>query len=130
MANPTTVPTNRQCNVTLSPHIITHPCPSVSQSTLAEILKQRRELKEAEATVKALKDTLAERERAVIEAIEDSSTWPKASVTPGILEASVAYQGRRNVKWREVAEEYLGSDFCELVVEETEPTVYPKLVIA
>ena len=129
MANPTTVQTNRQPTST-APHAITSPRPAVSQTTLAEILKRRREVKEAEKSLKALKDALAERERSVIEAIEDSSTWPKASVTPGILEASVAYTGRRNVKWREVAEEYLGVDFCQIVVDEVEPTIYPKLVIA
>ena len=35
MANPTTVPTNRQCNATLLPHTITSPRPSISQSILA-----------------------------------------------------------------------------------------------
>ena len=130
MAQPTTVPTNRQSTATLAPHIITPPRPAVSQSTLAEILKRRREVKEADKSLKALKGALAEREWSVIEAIEDSPTWPKANVTLGILAAGVSYTGRRNVAWRKVAEEYLGSDFCEIVTEETEPTIYPKLVIA
>ena len=128
MANPTTIPTNRQ--PTTTPHVATPHRPTISQSTLASILKDRREVKEAEATVKALKDALAERERAVIEAIEDSSTWPNASVTLGILAASVAYSYRRNVKWREVATEYLSHEFCQLIIDEAEPTVYPRLVIA
>ena len=129
MKQSTVVQTNRQ-PTTKAPHVVAPHRPSISQSTLAGILKDRRALKESEKAVKALKDALTERERAVIEAIEDGPTWPNASVTSGILAASVSYKGRRNVKWREVAEEYLGSDFCELVVEETEMTTYPKLVIA
>ena len=128
MANPTTVATARQPSTT-APPVAPHR-PSVSQSTLAGILKDRREVKEAEKSLKALKDALGERERSIIEAIEDSPTWPKANVVTGILAASVSYTGRRNVKWREVAEEYLGADFCELVVEETEATIYPKLMIS
>ena len=129
MAQPTTVATNRQPTTT-APPVVTPHRPAVSQSTLAGILKDRRELKAAEKATKALKDALGERERSVIEVIENGSAWPKATVTPGVLEASVAYTGRRNVKWREVAEEYLGADFCELVVEETPATVYPRLVVA
>ena len=129
MAQPSTVQENRQPTTTAPPVIAPHR-PSVSQTTLAGILKDRRELKEAEATVKALKDALGERERSIIEVIENGSAWPKASVTPGVLEASVAYTGRRTVKWREVAEEYLGADFCQIVVDEVEPTIYPKLVVA
>lgn len=60
MAQPTTVPTNRQCTVTLSPHAITSPRPSISQTTLAEILKRRREVKQAEKAVKALKPAMRE----------------------------------------------------------------------
>ncbi len=63
MANPTTVATNRQPTST-APHAITSPRPAVSQTTLAEILKRRREVKEADKSLKALKDALAERERA------------------------------------------------------------------
>jgi len=129
MAQPTTIPTNRQ-STTTAPPVVTPQRPAVSQSTLAEILKRRRELKEAEATVKAIKDSLGERERAIIAAIEDSPTWPNASVATGILAASVSYTYRRNVAWKGVALEYLGKDFCEIVTEETEATVYPKLVIA
>ena len=129
MKQSTVIPTNRHPTTT-APHVTTPHRPSISQSTLAEILKQRREVKEAEKAVKALKDALTEREQAVIAAIEDGPTWPKASVATGILAASVSYTGRRNVKWREVAEEYLGSDFCQIVVDETEMTTYPKLVIA
>ncbi len=82
-------------------------------------------MKAAEKAVKALKDALAERERSVIAAIESGAT-----VAHGILAAEVLNEERRNVKWRAVAEEYLGVDFCQIVVEETEPTTYPKLVIA
>ena len=129
MAQPSTVQENRQPTTT-APPVVTPHRPSVSQTILAGILKDRREIKEAEKSLKALEDALGERERSVIEVIEDGPTWPKASVTPGVLEASVSYTGRRNVKWREVAEEYLGADFCAIVTEETEPTIYPKLVIA
>jgi len=129
MANPTTVATNRQPTSTAPPVVAPHR-PAVSQSTLAGILKSRREVKEAEKSLKALRDALIEQEGLVIKAIEDGPTWPNATVTPGILAASVSYTGRRNVKWREVAEEYLGADFCEIVVEETEPATYTKLVIA
>lgn len=125
MANPTTGPTNRQCNVTLSPHAITSPRPSVSQSTLADIFKRRREVKQADKAVKALKDALIERERSVITAIESG-----AIVVLGILTAEVHHEERRNVRWREVATEYLSPEFCQLVIDETEPTVYPRLVIA
>ena len=128
MANPTKVQTNRQ--PVTAPHPTVPPRPAVSQSTLAGILKDRREVKEAEKATKALKDALAERERSIIAAIEDSPTWPNASVATGILAASVSYTYRRNVAWKGVALEYLGEDFCSIVTEETEPTVYPKLVIA
>lgn len=124
MANPTTASTNRQPTST-APHAITSPRPAVSQTTLAEILKRRREVKEAEKAVKALKHDLSVREEAVIKAIESGAT-----VANGILTAEVRHEERRNVAWRKVAEEYLGSDFCELVVEETPPTVYPRLVVA
>ena len=106
-------------------HVITPPRPAVSQTTLAEILKRRRAVKEAERSLKTLKDALAERERVVTQAIEAG-----AAVSTGILTADVRYEERRNVAWRKVAEEYLGPDFCKVVVEETEPTVYPRLVIA
>ena len=129
MAQPSTVQENRQPTTTAPPVIAPHR-PSVSQTTLAGILKDRRELKAAEKAVKALKDALGERERSIIEAIEDSPTWPNASVATGILAASVSYTYRRNVAWKGVALEYLGKDFCEIVTEETEATVYPKLVIA
>ena len=129
MKQSTVIPTNRQPTTT-APHVATLHRPSISQSTLAEILKQRREVKAAEKAVKTLRDALAERERSVIEAIEGSTTWPNASVNSGILAASVAYSYRRNVKWKAVAEEYLSLEFCELITEETEATVYPKLVIA
>lgn len=124
MANPTTVATNRQPTST-APHVVTPHRPAVSQTTLAEILKRRREVKEADKSLKALKGALAERERSVIEAIEGGAT-----IAQGILTAEVRDEERRNVKWRAVAEEYLGSDFCQIVVEETPATVYPRLVIA
>ena len=124
MANPTTASTNRQPTST-APHAITSPRPAVSQSTLAEVLKRRREIKGAEKAVKALKHDLSVREEAVIKAIESG-----AIVVLGILTAEVHHEERRNVKWRVVAEEYLGADFCELVTEETEPATYTKLVIA
>ena len=124
MAQPTTVATNLQPTST-APHAITSPRPAVSQTTLAEILKRRREVKEAEKAVKALKHDLSVREEAVIKAIESGAT-----VANGILTAEVRHEERRNVAWRKVAEEYLGADFCELVVEETPPTVYPRLVVA
>ena len=124
-----TTPTNRQPTVKAPPVVAPHR-PSVSQSTLASILKDRREVKEAEESLKALKDALGERERSLIEAIEGSSTWPKANVVTGILAAEVSYTYRRNVAWKGVALEYLGEDFCEIVTEETEATVYPKLVVA
>ena len=129
MAQPTTQTTNRQ-PITTAPPVVTPHRPTISQSALAGILKRRREIKEAEKNLKALKDALAGQEGLVIEAIENGPTWPLASVTPGILEASVAYTDRRNVKWREVAEEYLSLEFCQIVIDETEPTVYPRLVIA
>ena len=123
MANLTKVQTNRQ--PVTAPHPTVPPRPAVSQTTLAEVLKSRREIKGVAKGLQALKDTLAERERSVITAIESGAT-----VAHGVLMAEVHHEERRNVKWREVAEEYLGADFCELVVEETEPTTYPKLVIA
>ena len=124
MANPTTVPTNRQPTST-APHVVTPHRPSVSQTTLAEILKRRREVKEAEMAVKALRHDLGVREEAVIKAIESGAT-----VAHGILTAEVRHEERRVVAWRKVAEEYLGADFCELVVEETPATIYPRLAIA
>ena len=124
MANPTTIPTNRQPTTT-APPVVTPHRPSVSQTTLAGILKDRREVKEAEKSLKALKHDLSVREEAVIKAIESGAT-----VANGILTAEVRHEERRNVAWRKVAEEYLGADFCELVVEETPPTVYPRLVVA
>ena len=125
MANPTTVATNRQPTSTAAPHVVTPPRPAVSQITLGEVLKARREVRRAEKALKALKDALAERERAVIQSLESGAT-----VAHGILTAEVHHEERRNVKWRVVAEEYLGADFCELVTEETEPATYTKLVIA
>jgi len=124
MAQPTTVATNRQPTST-APPVVTPHRPAVSQTTLADILKSRLELKAAEKAVKTLKGALAERERSVIEAIEGGAT-----VVHGILTAEVHHEERRNVKWREVAEEYLSSEFCQIVIDETEPTIYPKLVIA
>jgi len=123
MAQPTTTSTNRQ--PVTAPHVITPPRPAVSQSTLAELLKRRRELKAAEQAVKAQKDALADRERSVIRSIEAG-----AAVSQGILTAEVRYEERRNVPWRRVAEDYLGLDFCKVVIEETEPTIYPRLVVA
>ena len=124
MAQPSTVQENRQPTTTAPPVVAPHR-PSVSQSTLAGILKRRREVKQAEKATKALKDALAERERSVIAAIESGAT-----VANGILTAEVHHEERRNVKWRVVAEEYLGADFCELLVEETPATIYPRLAIA
>jgi len=46
------------------------------------------------------------------------------------LTAEVHYEERRNVKWRAVAEEYLSLEFCQIIIDETEHTVYPRLVIA
>jgi len=109
----------------VAPRVITLPPPPVFQSTLAQVLRLRRELKAAEQAVRAQKDALADRERAVIQALENG-----AAVSTGILTADVRYEERRNMAWRKVAEEYLGPDFCQLVVEETPPTVYPRLVIA
>lgn len=99
--------------------------PAVSQATLAEILKRRRDVKEAEKGLKAQKHDLSVREQGVIKALDAG-----ASVAVGILVAEVRPEERRNVPWRQVAEEYLGADFCQLVAEETPPTVYPRLVIA
>ena len=110
---------------TTAPPKVIPPRPAVSQATLAEILKRRREIKEAEKSLKAQKDALADREWAVIQALEKGAT-----VALAVLTASINHEARRNVKWREVAEQYLGQDFCGLVVEETEPTIYPRLVIA
>ena len=101
------------------------PRPAVSQATLAEILKRRREVKEAEKSLKAQKHDLSVREGAVIRAIEGGAT-----VSHGILTAEVRPEERRNVAWRQVADQYLGADFCKVVIEETEPTIYPRLVIA
>ena len=124
MANPTKVQTNRQPTST-APLVVAPPRPAVSQTTLAEVLKSRREIKGVAKGLQALKDALAERERSVITAIEFGAT-----VAHGVLTAEVHHEERRNVKWRSVAEEYLGVDFCQIVVEETEPTTCPKLVIA
>jgi len=123
MKQATTVPTNRQ--PVTAPHVITPPRPAVSQTSLAAILRVRRDVKEAEKSLKALKSYLAEKEQAVIQALEVG-----AVVSHGILAAEVKHEERRNVAWRRVAEDYLGADFCELVVEETPATVYPRLVIA
>ena len=122
MANLTKVQTNRQPTV---PPVVAPHRPTVAQTTLAEVLKSRREIKGVAKGLQALKDALAERERSVITAIESGAT-----VAHGVLTAEIHREERRNVKWRAVAEEYLGADFCELVVEETEPTTYPKLVVA
>jgi len=124
MANLTKVQTNRQPGST-APHVVAPHRPSVSQTTLAEVLKSRREIKEAAKGLQALKDALAERERAIIAAIDGGAT-----VAHGILTAEVHHEERRNVRWRSVAEEYLGADFCQIVVDEVKPTTYPKLVIA
>ncbi|MDA2916853.1 hypothetical protein MYX64_08455 [Nitrospinae bacterium AH_259_B05_G02_I21] len=124
MRQTSTVPTNLQPTV-VSPRVIVPPRPAVSQATLAEILKRRREVKEAEKSLKAQKDALADREWAVIQALEKGAT-----VALGVLTASINHETRRNVKWREVAEQYLGAEFCQTVIDETEPTIYPRLVIA
>ena len=124
MPQSTTIPTNRQPTTT-APRVATPHGPSVSQTTLADIFKRRRELKQAEKAVKALKHDLGIREEAVIKAIESGAT-----VAHGILAAEVRNEERRNVKWREVATEYLSPEFCQIVIDETEPTVYPRLIIA
>ena len=124
MQQPTTVSANRQ-PATTAPHVVTPHRPSINQSTLAEILKRRRELKEAEKAVKALKNDLGLRECGVIKAIAGGAT-----VAHGILTAEVRHEERRNVAWRKVAEEYLGADFCQIVIEETEPTPHIRLTIA
>ncbi|MCB7128522.1 MAG: hypothetical protein J3T61_03155 [Candidatus Brocadiales bacterium] len=123
MQQPTTQTTSRQPTVAV-PKVIP-PRPAVSQATLAEILKRRREIKEAEKSLKALKHDLSMREQGVIKAIQSGAT-----VSHGILAAEVRPEERRNVAWRKVAEQYLGHDFCELVAEETPPTVYARLLIA
>lgn len=126
MQNPTTqTPTSQPTDGQRpAPHVITPPRPAVSQSTLAAILKFRREVKEAEKSLKAIKHDLSVQEEAVIKAIEGG-----ASVAVGILVAEVRPEERRNVAWRRVAEQYLGHDFCELVAEETPPTVYTRLIV-
>jgi len=64
MEHSTAVQPKRQPS-TITPPVVAPHRPSITQSTLASILKQRRELKEAEKAVKALKGALAERERSV-----------------------------------------------------------------
>ena len=123
MRQTSTVPTNLQPTA-VSPKVIP-PRPAVSQATLAEILKRRREVKEAEKSLKAQKHDLSVREQGVIRAIESGAT-----VYPGTLVAEVRPEERRNVPWRKVADQYLGAEFCQTVIEETEPTIYPRLVIA
>ena len=123
MQNPTTASTNLQPTA-VSPKVIP-PRPAVSQVTLAEILKRRREVKEAEKGLKAQKHDLNVREQGVIKAIEGGAT-----VSNGILVAEVRPEERRNVPWRSVANQYLGAEFCQTVIDETEPTIYPRLVIA
>ena len=120
MQQPTTQPTNRQPT-----KVFTLPRPAIFQATLAEILKRRREIKEAEKSLKALKHDLSVREQGVIKAIESGAT-----VAVGVLVASVNPEERRNVPWRQVSETYLGAEFCQTVIDETEPTIYPRLVIA
>ena len=122
MQEPITDPTNRQPATTVT----TPRRQVVSQLTLGEVLKHRREIRRAEKALKGLRDAMAERERAVIQALGDGG----ATVAQGLITAEVRHEERRNVAWRKVAEEYLGSDFCELVTEETEPATYTKLVIA
>jgi len=123
MQEPTTASTNLQPTVA-APRVIP-PRPAVSQATLAEILKRRREVKEAEKSLKALKHDLSVREQGVIKAIEGGAT-----VSHGILVAEVRPEERRNVAWRSVADQYLGAEFVQTVIDETEPTIYPRLVIA
>ena len=120
MRQTTKVPTNRQPT-----KVFTLPRPAVFQGTLAGILKRRREIKEAEKSLKVQKHDLSVREQGVIKAIEGGAT-----VSHGILVAEVRPEERRNVAWRRVAEQYLGADFCQIVADETEPTIYPRLVIA
>lgn len=119
-----TASTNRQPTAA-APKVIIPPRPAVSQGTLAAILKRRREVKEAEKSLKALKHDLSVREQGVVKAIQSGAT-----VNPGILVAEVRPEERRNVPWRQVADQYLGSEFCQTVIDETEPTIYPRLVIA
>ena len=107
------------------PATVAPPRPAVSQATLAEILKRRRDVKEAEKGLKALKHDLSVREGAVIKAIESGAT-----VSHGILAAEVRPEERRNVAWRSVADQYLGAEFVQTVIDETEPTIYPRLLIA
>ncbi|MDA2916742.1 hypothetical protein MYX64_07895 [Nitrospinae bacterium AH_259_B05_G02_I21] len=123
MQQPTTATKDGQPTA-VSPRVIPTR-PAVSQATLAEILKRRREVKEAEKSLKAQKHDLSVREQGVIVAIQSGAT-----VNPGILVAEVRPEERRNVAWRRVAEEYLGAEFCQTVIDETEPTIYPRLVIA
>ena len=120
MRQTSTVPTNLQPT-----KVFTLPRPAVFQGTLAGILKRRREIKEAEKSLKALKHDLDVREKGVIAAIQSGAT-----VSPGILVASVNPEERRNVPWRQVADQYLGAEFVQTVIDETEPTIYPRLVIA
>ncbi len=110
MRQTTTQTTNRQ-PAAVSPKVIP-PRHAVSQATLAEILKRRREVKEAEKGLKAQRHDLSVREQGVIKAIESGAT-----VNPGILVAEVRSEERRNVAWRRVA-------------EETPPTVYTRLIVA
>lgn len=120
MQHPTTQTPSRQPT-----KVFTLPRPAIRQSTLAEIMARRRGVKEAEKSLKALKHDLGVREGAVIKAIESGAT-----TYPGTLVAEVRPEERRNVAWRKVAEEYLGAEFCQTVINETPATVYPRLVIA
>lgn len=53
-----------------------------------------------------------------------------ATIEPGDLIAAVAYDTRRNVSWKTIVEERLGAAIAEQILNETEPTVTPKLIVS
>ena len=97
----------------------------VSQSSLINILNQRKKVSELEKVLKSEKARLQAAEDQVIAALQEGT-----SVAHGQRTASVKAITRRIVAWKDAFVRHVGKAVADRLTAEAEPTVYKKLEIA
>lgn len=91
--------------------------PTISQKSLAAILKQRKKIADAEKVLKELEEKLV------------TSLKAGSTVSSGVLTARLKTYERRNVAWKQVLIREKGEEFVDRVFSATRPDTYESLVV-
>jgi uncharacterized protein YpbB len=91
--------------------------PKITQKTLANILKKRKQIADATELLKELESLLTEQLKA------------GADVQAGLLVARIKEYERRNIAWKQVLIREKGEEFAARVFNATKPDKYETLVV-